>query len=318
MTELIGTGPWTTTVDVSNRPSGSQAFDVVLTYRSGGQARFEKFLVVDNDKPVIHDDEKQLDRTLLNQDVTYTPTITDTSDLVRLDLLIDGKVVDTSRPAAFYYVSWNVYGRRNGSYRLTLRATDPFGQSSEISRTVVVDTTPPTVVGLTPAHKAHVRGTFSVAASRVSDTYGVSSVELYVDGRLWGRDTRAPYGFTVKTRNASWYQWNALDKAGNMTSIERHIVVDTQAPRISHIKAPGNKARVRGKVTVTLYADDDFGLVRRVELLVNGKVVAKASAFPYRMTVDTGKQKKTMRVQIRAYDQAGNAQTTPTRTWYRR
>lgn len=69
---------------------------------------------------------------------------------------------------------------------------------------------------------------------------------------------------------------------------------------------------------MTLQPDDDFGVVPRAELLINGKVVAKATKFPYKLTVNTRKQKKTMKVQIRAYDKAGNTTTTKIRAWYRR
>jgi hypothetical protein len=311
---LDGDGPWTTTVDLSRRPSGLQTFDVRLSYRAGEYGVFSRTVVVDNDRPVIRDGTKQL---LFNRDASFEPTVSDTSDRVRVDLLVDGKV-EASDPYAPYYLPFDVYGRRNGSHRLTLRATDPFGQSSEINRTVVVDTTAPTVTGLTPAHKAYVRGTFTVKATKVSDAYGVAQVELYVDGKYKGRDTTAPYSFKVTTKQASWYQWDVLDKAGNYVSIERHIFVDTQAPKIKNLKAPRNKARVHGKVSVTLWPEDDFGLVPRAELLVNGKVVARAKKFPYRLTVDTRKQKKKMKVQIRVYDKAGNVTTTRTRIWYRR
>jgi len=162
--------------------------------------------------------------------------------------LVDGTLRD-SDPAAPYYLSWSVYSLRNGSHKLTLRATDEVGLQSEISRTIVVDTTAPTVTGLTPAHKAFVRGTFTVRAARVSDAYGVAAVELHVDGKRKGRDTKPPYSFTVKIKQASWFDFYALGKAGNLTSIERHIFVDTQAPAISKIKAPGRGARVRGKVS---------------------------------------------------------------------
>ncbi|MFC7529240.1 Ig-like domain-containing protein [Actinoplanes sp. GCM10030250] len=314
VTAVDGDGPWTTTVDLSRRLSGPQSFDARLSYRDGRHAVVSRQVFVDNDRPVIQDDTKQL---LFNSDAFFEPTVTDTSDRVRVDLLIDGKV-EASNPYAPYYLPFGVYGRRNGSHRLTLRATDPFGQSSEINRTVVVDTIAPTVTGLTPAHKAFVRGTFTVKAATVRDGHGVAHVELYVDGKFKGRDAVAPYSFKVTTKQASWYQWNVVDKAGNLTSIERHIFVDTQAPKIRKLKAPKNKARVHGKVTVTLQPDDDFGVVPRAELLVNGKVVATAKKFPYRLTVDTRRQKKTMKVQIRVYDKAGNTTTTRTRIWKRR
>lgn len=312
--DVAGDGPWTTTVDLSRRQSGLQTFDARLSYRDGGHAVVSRSVVVDNDRPVIQESTKKL---LFNADAFFEPTVSDTSDRVRVDLLVDGKV-EASRPYAPYYLPLSVYGRRNGNHQLTLRATDPFGQYSEINRTVVFDTTAPTVAGLTPAHKAFVRGSFTVKATKVSDAYGVAQVSLYVDGKYRGRDVVAPYSFKVTTKQASWYQWDVLDKAGNYVSIERHIFVDTQAPRIRNLKAPKNKARVHGKVSVTLWPDDDFGVVPRAELLVNGKVVAKAKKFPYRLTVDTRKQKKTMKVQVRAYDKAGNTTTTKTRIWYRR
>lgn len=316
--ELTGPGPWTTSVDVSQRPSGTHAMEVVLRYREGVRAaHFQHQMVVDNDRPVIHVQPRQIDRTLLGSDVYgFTPWVADTSNRVRLDLLINDKIIDT-RPYWPYWLYWDTRRVRNGRYKLTLRATDPFGQIGEVNRVVTVDTTPPRVVGLTPRHKAFVPGTFRVKANQVSDRYGVARVELYVDGKLVGRDTTAPYGFPVKRRNASWYRWNAFDRAGNLTTIERHFFLDTQRPSIRDIRAPGHRARVRGKVTVTLEASDGFGLVKRVQLLINGKVVARASKYPYRMTVDTRKQPKTMKVRFRAYDQAGNVRTTKARTWYR-
>ncbi|MEV4638026.1 Ig-like domain-containing protein [Actinoplanes sp. NPDC049548] len=310
---LDGAGPWTTTVDLSRRPSGLQSFDTTLSYRDGTSASVSRTVLVDNDRPVLRDGTKT---TLFNQDTTFRPTVSDASDQVTVDLLVDGKVEDSDN-ATPYYLHFDVYGRRNGTHKLTLRATDAFGQRSEINRTVVVDTTAATVTGLTPAHKAYVRGTFTVAA-KVSDAHGVARAELYVDGVYKGRDTTAPYSFKVTTRQASWYQFNVFDKAGNFTSIERHIFVDTQAPKIKKLKAPKDKARVRGTVSVTLQPDDDFGVVPRAELVINGKVVARATRFPYRLKVRTGTQSRTMKVRIRVYDRAGNVTTTKTRTWYRR
>ena len=285
-----------------------------LPGRNADHAVSSRTAVLANDGPVIRDDTRQ---RLFNGDAVFEPTVSGTSDQVRVDLLVNGRV-EVSDPSTPYYLPFAVYGRRNGSHLLTMRATDPSGRSSEINRTVVIDTIAPTVTGLTPAHKAYVRGTFTVKAARVSDASGVARAELYVDGRYKGRDTTAPYSVKVTTRQASWYEWHVVDKAGNRASIERHIFVDTRAPKIRKLKAPKHKAHVHGKVAVTLQPDDDFGVVPRVELLVNGKVVATAKKFPYRLTVDTRKQKKTMKVQIRAYDKAGNTTTTKTRTWYRR
>ena len=62
----------------------------------------------------------------------------------------------------------------------------------------------------------------------------------------------------------------------------------------------------------------DAGGIARVELIVNGKVVSRDTKSGYLLSVNTRKQKKTMKVRVRAYDKAGNVTWTTTRTWYRK
>ena len=57
--------------------------------------------------------------------------------------------------------------------------------------------------------------------------------------------------------------------------------------------------------TVTAKATDRFG-VARVQLLVNGKVVATDTKAGYRFTVEPEKYGKRFTVLLRAYDKAGN------------
>jgi hypothetical protein len=51
---------------------------------------------------------------------------------------------------------------------------------------------------------------------------------------------------------------------------------------------------------------------------VNGKVVSKDVKAGYVLSVNTAKRKKTMKVQVRAYDKLGNVTYTTIRTWYRK
>jgi hypothetical protein len=74
--------------------------------------------------------------------------------------------------------------------------------------------------------------------------------------------------------------------------------------------------RTNGTVKVSVKAADASGIAR-VELLVNGKVVAKDTKAGYVLSVNTKKQKKAMKVQVRAYDKLGNVTHTSSRTWYR-
>jgi len=99
--------------------------------------------------------------------------------------------------------------------------------------------------------------------------------------------------------------------------VVRTVPADTRAPAVRITKGPGNKATVRGTVRLTVGASDAGG-VAKVQLLVDGRVVATDTRAGWSLSVDTAKRKKTMKVQVRAYDRAGNVAYTTTRTWYRR
>ncbi len=86
---------------------------------------------------------------------------------------------------------------------------------------------------------------------------------------------------------------------------------------MSITKGPKNKAKVKGTVKVSVSAKDTHGIAR-VELLVDGTVVATDRTAAYTLSVDTTKRKKRMKARVRAYDRAGNVAYTSTRTWYRR
>jgi hypothetical protein len=79
---------------------------------------------------------------------------------------------------------------------------------------------------------------------------------------------------------------------------------------------PKNKAKVKGTVKLTATASDYYG-VRRVELLINGKVIQKDATSPYAFSFTASKQPKKMKVQIRAIDNAGNVKYDTTRNYTR-
>jgi hypothetical protein len=75
-------------------------------------------------------------------------------------------------------------------------------------------------------------------------------------------------------------------------------------------------AKVSGTAKVMVSVSDRNG-IGRIELLINGKVVAKDLEAGYAFSVNTKKYGKKIKIQLRAYDRAGNATTTATRTWRR-
>jgi hypothetical protein len=205
-----------------------------------------------------------------------------------------------------------------GLYRIDF--TDAGGNSSSISRQVVVDNAGPTATSVSPAANARVRGTFTSGIGGVADASGVASAQLWANGSSVGVDKTAPYALAVRTGSRSGMvtlTWRLTDRLGNVRTYTRVVVADNAAPTLKITKAPGNKARVSGTVRVYASASDPSG-VAKVQLLINGKVVATDTKAGYVLSVNTKKVTRTMKVQVRAYDRLGNLRYTSTRVWYRR
>ncbi|GAA2652116.1 S8 family serine peptidase [Paractinoplanes durhamensis] len=214
--------------------------------------------------------------------------------------------------------TWTAGGGTSGN--LIVQMWDEFGNMSLIVRQVVLDDSGPTATGLSPATGTRVRGTFFASISGVADPSGIAYTQLFANGKLVGNDVTYPYGMSVPTGTGNGTMtlaWRMVDKLGNVTTYTRYPIVDNAAPTVSISKAPGNKAKVKGTVKVYVSATDPSGIAR-VELLINGKVVAADATASYLLAVNTGKVAKTMKVQVRAYDRLGNVRSTSTRTWYRK
>ncbi|MEV6343445.1 S8 family serine peptidase [Actinoplanes sp. NPDC051851] len=183
------------------------------------------------------------------------------------------------------------------------------------------DTTAPTYKSWTPANNAKVHGTVAVTPSGLADNWsGIRAVDLYVNDKWNSWDYTSPFAPTFNTsgKNGSYkIKLKITDKAGNITwTGTRTIVADNITPTVSITKAPKNKAKVKGTVKVYVKASDKSG-ISKVQLIVNGKVVATDATSGYKLTFKVAKQKKTMKVRVRAYDKAGNVKYTTTRTYYR-
>lgn len=316
--DTTGEGPWTTTVDFSTSQTGKWEYLVAyITDRAGNEYVLTEYVGIDHDTPAITLDPRQFPK-ILHGPLWFTPSVTDSS-LVQLTLLVDGKeVARTDRHHNI--LDWPAAAKLNGKRTLTFRGTDEAGHTGEVTRTVTLDNAGPTVHSVTPGDKALRRGTFTATATAVSDPAGISQVDLYANGAYVSSDNRAPYAVSVPTgrRNGRvTLLWAIYDTVGNKTNITRSITVDNKAPTVTIAKAPKNKAKVKGTVTVVVSAKDTVGMAR-VELLVNNKIVATDKTAPYTLRVATNQQKKTMTVRVRGYDKAGNASTTAPRTWRRK
>ena len=192
---------------------------------------------------------------------------------------------------------------------------------ADAALTVTTDATPPLITGVSsPGAGSRNHGTITVTPTGVGDTWsGVRNVYLYADGVYQAQDYTAPYSlkYNSSKRNGTVkLQIRVYDKAGNRTDFERSIIADNVLPAVKITSGPNNRAKVKGTVKLTATASDANG-VRRVELLMNGKVIQQDATSPYAFSFTAAKQPKSMKVQIRAVDNAGNIRYDTTRNYTR-
>jgi hypothetical protein len=233
----------------------------------------------------------------------------------RVELLANGRAVG-SDGAAPYEFDVDTAGLRRYSH-LTAVAYDDGGRVAAADLPLVADNAGPAVTVTAPAHLQRVRGPVAVRTT-ATDASGVGLVELVVAGQVVATDGVAPYApvWSPAGYGPTTLTVRAYDALGNVSAANRTIVVDRVAPSVS-VSAPRSGARVSGPVRVRVAASDRYG-VARVELIINGRVARRDSTPAYAFTVNPANWSRTMKVQVRVYDRAGNTRTTAVRTWRRR
>ncbi|GAA1590837.1 Ig-like domain-containing protein [Actinoplanes couchii] len=236
-------------------------------------------------------------------------TISDDTAVTRIEWFIDGAVRSTA--TRFYYD----FGTRSRNLTVQVKAWDAAGNVTTLRFIVTVDAAAPTVTGVSPAAGALVRSRQITSVIRVADPAGA-------DGFLFGGSPVQAGNGTLRSTlkvdrdGRAELLWGVWDSRGNERTVKRSVIVDTTKPALTVTKAPKNKAKVKGTLKVTASATDKNGIAR-VELLINGKVVATDTKAAYSFSINTRKFGKKIKFQLRAYDRAGNVRTTAARNWVR-
>jgi thermitase len=179
--------------------------------------------------------------------------------------------------------------------------------------TTSADTTAPTVSIASPTGGT-VAGNVAVTVN-ASDNVGVTRVDLRVNGVTVASDTASPYQFTWNSTTLPNGSVSltavAVDAAGNAgTSAPVSVLVsnattDTTPPTVA-ITSP-TSGTVSGSVPVSVTASDNVG-VTRVDLRVNGTVIASSNVAPYAFTWNTTTVANgTVTLDAVAYDAAGHS-----------
>jgi hypothetical protein len=208
---------------------------------------------------------------------------------------------------------------RNGTVAVTIRIVDLAGNENLNDLTLTVDNTAPT--GVFRPLGTYLRGTFTAWPYESHDNVFVLSMASYLDDHKGGGTTeRQPFGVRVNSKAVKdgkhTLSFELTDLAGNVYAVRRTAYIDNTLPSLTVTSAPKNQAKLTKKVTLKAKATDKYG-VAKVQLLVNGKVVATDTKAGYQFILSPKKYGKKLTVQMRAYDRAGNARYSAKRVYRR-
>ncbi|MEU4217705.1 Ig-like domain-containing protein [Actinoplanes sp. NPDC026623] len=307
--------PWTITW---NSVGGAPTAQARVTDRAGNQRTYQAWKF-DNARPSISDLNGYFGTPLRRvRGVTHLGVeFSDASGINRNEWWIDGTLVQSIFHTGRYFDDVLTYdfGTTARTATVEVRAWDLAGNPATRTYSLVVDVTGPKITSVTPANGALVRGSRITSTVRATDPAGVNGANL--NNGPWVSN---PKNLTTATSAGAdgrkTLTWRVFDALYNESTVTRTVIVDNTRPVLKLTKAPKSGAKVSGTVKVTASATDRNG-VSRVELLINGKVVARDAKAGYGFSINTKKYGKKIRFQLRAYDRAGNAISTTTRTWHR-
>jgi hypothetical protein len=196
--------------------------------------------------------------------------------------------------------SWNTTGLADGSYLLTVGATDSLaavGTSAAVN--VTLDQTPPLTAIASPSGSQYFQDSLPVDAT-ASDAYGIGSVQFRIDGAAAGPPVTAPTSpggqdyatsldLTAFALGSHTLTEQATDNAGNTTVSSPVSFVVGSGPAVT-VTSPGASSFVTKGIPVTATVTGGASPYTAVKLLVDGvatAVVPVASASSYTFTWDS-------------------------------
>jgi hypothetical protein len=300
--------PWTLPWDTSALTGDRRSVLITVTDGARNVSTFPYTYSIDNVGPVIRSSGLP-GRVGPGVNWLYVYP-TDISGVDRMEWWVGGTLRSTAADYA------HDFGPSSGVVPVTYIAWDKLGQQSTTTVNIEVDAVRPTVTWLSPANGALIRGNSITSRIRVDDDRPLLPIAS-LNGVNGATAEQVVTGTTFAGNDGKRdLIWVAEDGVGNAVTARRTVIVDNTRPTLKVTKAPKNNAKVKGTVKVTAAAWDRNG-VARVELLVNGKVVARDVKAGYAFSINTRKFGKKIKIQLRAYDRAGNSQVTTTRTWRR-
>jgi RHS repeat-associated protein len=264
----LTSAPWTMTFDTralmnGGYPMSAKAYDAagnVGTYASNFNVTN-----VDKDPPVVT-------ASVLGRSGTITLhyTASDNVAVATLHTYIDGnELALPGGSSANGDLSYDSSHLADGDHTFTVKAYDPAGNLGTATAAFTTDNRDYQAPIVTASVTQKLNGIF--ITSSPTDNRGIAQVDFYVDGKLMGSATAAPWNLNLSTDVVSGGQhvlvakaFDAARNAGSSPSIP--FVVDVQPPQASVKVFPSGKVN---EFIFELHGTDDVGVVS-MSLLLDG------------------------------------------------
>lgn len=198
---------WTASV---NLVPGLNAINITATDLYGNASSLNRSITLDVVKPVVAITIPGQDYATNQANLTISGTASDASG-VTVAATVNGTPV-TQLTYANGAFSLPVTFGTEGSYIVTVTATDAAGNSSTATRTIIFDKTPPllTLDAVTTLHPVTLSGTVEAGATvTFSDKNGAVNAQASINGMNWSVD------LTGVSNDPATFAVTAIDAAGN-------------------------------------------------------------------------------------------------------
>jgi T1SS-143 domain-containing protein len=297
---------------------GAESLQVIATDAAGNTTTVNKSITVDTVAPTVAVNTVAGNDIINAAEKAATVTVTGTNESGSTVTLNGNAVVADTATTWHYTLSSTAIGNfGQGADTLVVVATDAAGNATTVNKGITIDTVAPTVAVNTVAGNDVINAAEQAATVTVSGTNEAGST-VTLNGSAVVADTSTTWHYTLSSaaitglgQGADSLQVIATDAAGNTTTVNKAITVDTVAPTVTVNTVAGNDIinAAEQAATVTVSGTNESGST----VTLNGNAVVADTATTWHYTLSsaaiTGLGQGADSLQVIATDAAGNTTT---------
>jgi len=195
------------------------------------------------------------------------------SGIDHYELLLDGKIVNSSVPTGYTYYILNLEVD-DGVHSILIRAVDLAGNIAVDHVTIIVDRTPPIINILMPYSGSILNSTEVFIEWNASDMLGIAYYELYLDGILVANISVNQTSYMINiSEGIHNLTVRAIDILGNVATDTIEITVDITPP-IIHILKPLNTSIFNmSNIVIVWNSSDNLSGIDHYEIFLDSDII---------------------------------------------